>query len=264
MPNTRPQPDSRKMLMTMTMPVAMPDLRATAFLLDVDGTLIDIAPTPGEVVVPSGLRRTLARLAELTDGAVALVSGRSVSDLDRLFEPLRLNVVGGHGAEFRLLDVAGAPHVTPSLGPELRERLVGLAGAGVLAEDKGYAVALHYRLVPAKEEAVRDAVARICGESWPVPIEVLPGKSVIEIKVAGFNKGTAVRELMRRPPFAGRIPIFIGDDTTDEAVFAVMPDFDGLAFSVGRQVAGAINHFDTPADVRAWLAQIVAAAESGA
>jgi trehalose 6-phosphate phosphatase len=261
----RAQRDSRKIRMTMAAPHLTPDLRACAFLLDVDGTLVDIAPTPRDVVVPPSLRRALARLSERTDGAVALVSGRPVAELDRLFEPLRLAAVGGHGAEFRPLDDGGMRgRETPSLGPELKHRLLGIAGAGVLAEDKGHSVALHYRLAPEKEAAVRDAVARVCAEPWPVPLEILPGKAVIEIKPAGFSKGTGVRELMRRPPFAGRIPIFIGDDTTDESVFAIMPDFDGIGFSVGRQVAGAINHFDTPSDVREWLEQIALTAEKNA
>ncbi len=254
----RLQRDSRKRAMNAVVPELRPDLRRSAFLFDVDGTLVDIAPTPREVFVPPSLRPALARLDAASNGAVALVSGRAVADVDRLFEPLRLTVVGGHGAEFRL---RGGTDVrrpeAPTLGLALKSRLLALAGGGVLAEDKGYAVALHYRLVPEKETLVRDAVAEVCAEPWPVPLEILPGKAVIEIKPAGFSKGTAVRELMKLPPFAGRTPIFIGDDTTDESVFAVMPDFAGIGLSVGRQVAGAINHFECPADVRAWLERIV-------
>lgn len=261
----RPQRDSRKMVMSAIVPELTPDVLRCAFLFDVDGTLVDIAPTPREVFVPASLRTALDRLDEASGGAVALVSGRAVADIDRLFEPLRLAVIGGHGAEFRL---RGGTDVrrpeAPTLGLELKRRLLGLAGGGVLAEDKGYAVALHYRLAPEKEKSVRDAVAKVCAEPWPVPLEILPGKAVIEIKPAGFSKATGVRELMKLPPFAGRTPIFIGDDTTDESVFAIMPDFAGVAFSVGRQVAGAINHFDCPADVRAWLERIVSTAGSDA
>ena len=259
----RPQRDSRTTLMSAIAPRPMPDLRSCALLLDVDGTLVDIAPTPGQVLVPSVLKRTLGRLMDRTGGAVALVSGRSIADLDRLFEPLRLTAVGGHGAELRLLVGAGAQwHNAPALGADLKRRLLAIAGSGVLGEDKGYAVALHYRLAPDKEKMVRDAVMAACADPGPVPVEILPGKAVIEIKPAGFNKGTGVRDLMSRAPFAGRTPIFIGDDTTDETVFAIMPDFDGLGFSVGRQVAGAINHFDTPADVRAWLESLVAESDA--
>jgi trehalose 6-phosphate phosphatase len=245
--------------MSAIAPPPTPDLRSSALLLDVDGTLVDIAPTPGQVLVPALLKRSLGRLMERTGGAIALVSGRSIADLDRLFEPMRLTAVGGHGAELRLLEGAGAQwHNAPALGAELKRRLLAIAGSGVLAEDKGYAVALHYRLAPEREKMVRDAVMAACADPGPVPVEILPGKAVIEIKPAGFNKGTGVRDLMGRTPFAGRTPIFIGDDVTDEAVFAIMPDFDGLSFSVGRQVAGAVNHFDTPADVRAWLEMLAA------
>ncbi len=261
----RPQRDSRKMPEDVVAPRFTPDLRAHAFLFDVDGTLVDIAPTPAEVRVPASLRRALARLIERTDGAVALVSGRPLADLDRLFEPLRLTAVGGHGAEFRLLDGSQAPmRDAPMLAAALKRALFAIAGAGVFAEDKGYSVALHYRLVPEKESLVREAVARACAEAGPEPVEILPGKAVVEIKPAGFSKATGVQELMRRPPFRGRVPIFVGDDTTDESVFGIMPDFAGVAFSVGRQVAGAATHFDSPADVRAWLERLVPAAENGA
>jgi trehalose 6-phosphate phosphatase len=254
-----------KRQMSVVVPHLTPDLREYAFLLDVDGTLVDIAATPHAVKVPTSLRRALASLMERTNGAVALVSGRSIDDLDLLFDPLLLAVVGGHGAEFRLINGADLRmRDAPPLASELRRQLCAIAGAGVVAEDKGYAVALHYRLAPEMEKTVRDAVAKICAEPWPVPLEVLPGKSVVEIKSAGFSKATGVRELMRHPPFAGRTPIFIGDDTTDESVFAIMPEFDGIAFSVGRQVAGAINHFDTPAEVRDWLEQIALTGENDA
>jgi trehalose 6-phosphate phosphatase len=258
----RQQGDSRRMDITRTdrdiaVPHFAPDLHDSAFLLDIDGTIIDIAPTPDAVRVPPALRDVLARLMDRTGGAVALVSGRSVRDIDHLFDPLRLTVVGGHGAEFRL--ISGAKLKTPGavpLLPELRSRLAAIAGGGVLAEDKGYAVALHYRLVPDKEKLVRDAVAKICAEPWPMPIEIMPGKAVVEVKRAGFSKATGVRELMSHLPFAGRYPIFIGDDTTDESVFAIMPELDGIAFSVGRRVAGVVNYFESPAEVRDWLARM--------
>jgi trehalose 6-phosphate phosphatase len=246
--------------MDIVAPDLAPDLGETAFLLDVDGTIVDIAPTPHDVVVPESLRRVLARLIERTGGAVALVSGRSLADLDALFAPMRLTAVGGHGAEFRLINGTTLEGRDASpLDPELRRRLVAIAGHGVSSEDKGYAVALHYRQAPEREHFVRREVAKVCAEPWLVPLEVLPGKAVVEIKYAEFTKATGVRELMSHPPFAGRHPIFIGDDTTDESVFAIMPELDGLAISVGRQVAGVANHFDTPESVRGWLARIAAA-----
>jgi trehalose 6-phosphate phosphatase len=239
-----------------------PDLRRCAILLDVDGTIVDIAPTPDAVHVPASLRGSLARLIEATGGAVALVSGRPLADLDRLFAPLRLAAVGVHGAQLQLLDGTIPPRRPPLLDDDLKRRLAAIAGAGVSAEDKGFSIALHYRLAPERASEVREAVARVCEQPWPVPIEILPGKAVIEIKSAGFSKATGVRELMTHAPFAGRRPIFIGDDTTDETVFAIMPEFDGLAFSVGREVGGVAGHFTTPASVRAWLERIAPVGES--
>jgi len=247
--------------MSQAIPLPSENLRELAVLLDVDGTILDIAPTPGEVTVPASLRRTLARLSRETGGALALVSGRSLEDLDRLFAPLRLPAVGGHGAELRASagGEAEAGGARP-LDGDLRDRLAGIADSapGVLIEDKGYALAVHYRLAPEQERSVRQAVAAIQAD-WPQePIEVLPGKAVLEVKPAGFNKGAAIRALMRHKPFAGRRPVFIGDDTTDEPAFAAMPEFKGLGFSVGRNIPGTAHCFATPSEVRGWLERLSA------
>ncbi|HLH90986.1 MAG TPA: trehalose-phosphatase [Xanthobacteraceae bacterium] len=249
--------------MKMDEPHFTPDLRKSALLLDVDGTIVDIAPKPDAVRVPASLKDSLSRLVAATDGAVALVSGRLLADLDRLFTPLHLAVVGGHGAELRLLD-AGKARALKSLqlDPELKRRLSALARDGVSVEDKGFSLALHYRQAPEQEKHLRAAVAEVCAEEWSPAVEILPGKAVFEIKPAGFTKATGVRALMKHAPFAGRRPIFIGDDTTDETVFAIMPEFDGTAFSVGRDVAGVAGRFATPARVRAWLDRIAPAHES--
>jgi trehalose 6-phosphate phosphatase len=230
-----------------------------AILLDIDGTLLDIAATPHDVRVPPALRKTLATLKERTDGAIALVSGRSLSDIDLIFAPLKLSAVGGHGAEIRIGANGKANGVLSRfLDRKTRARLIEVAEVdeGVIMEDKGYSVALHYRLAPDKKRAIEDAVAAICGELPAGTVEVLPGKAVIEIKKSGFNKGTALRALMTQQPFAGRKPIFIGDDVTDEAAFAIVPEFDGLAISVGRMVPGVAQRFETPGDVRRWLERI--------
>jgi len=235
------------------------DPTQVAILLDVDGTLLDIALTPHDVRVPSTLRKTLAKLQERTNGALALVSGRSLSDIDLIFAPLKLSAVGGHGAEIRVSPNSKA-NGTPSrfLDRKTRSRLIEVAEVdeGVIMEDKGYSVALHYRLAPDKKRAIEDAVAAICGELPEGAVEVLPGKAVIEIKKSGFNKGTALRDLMAHAPFAGRKPIFVGDDVTDEAAFAVVPEFDGMAISVGRMVPGVAQRFEAPSDVRRWLEHI--------
>jgi trehalose 6-phosphate phosphatase len=164
--------------------------------------------------------------------------------------------VGGHGAENRLTpngEVVESP--TPPLHPDLKRQLISIADdtPGIIAEDKKHSLALHYRLVPNSERSVRERIANIC-EAWPdEEVEVLPGKAVFEVKPRAFNKGVAVRELMKREPFTGRQPIFIGDDVTDESVFAVLPEFGGLGFSVGRELAGTQGVFATPREVRHWL-----------
>src|SRR6266481_995695 len=231
-----------------------------AVLLDIDGTLLDLAPTPREVWVPPGLAKTLNRLLEKTSGALALVSGRSLNDIDLIFAPEQFPAVGGHGAEMRLMtdSEAVATHAPP-MDKELKRRLAAIAklSPGILLEDKGYSLALHYRLAPHAEKAIYEAVALIRADLPNAPIEVLPGKCVCEIKHSGFTKASGVRELMTHEPFKGRHPLFIGDDVTDEAVFGIMPDLGGLAFSVGRRAQGVADHFDEPRDVREWLAHLL-------
>src|SRR6201747_754185 len=233
-------------------------LSECAVLLDIDGTLLDLAPTPREVWVPPGLAKTMNRLLQRTSGALALVSGRSLNDIDLIFAPAEFPAVGGHGAEMRIMvdNEAVASHAPP-MDKELKKRLAAIAqlSPGILLEDKGYSLALHYRLAPHAEKAIYEAVSLIRADLPNVPIEVLPGKCVCEIKHSGFNKASGVRELMTHEPFQGRRPVFIGDDVTDETVFAIMPDLKGLAFSVGRRAQGVAGHFDEPSDVRAFLAQ---------
>jgi trehalose 6-phosphate phosphatase len=231
-----------------------------AFLLDIDGTLLDFAPTPREVWVPPGLRETLSRLRDRTSGALALVSGRSLNDIDLIFAPEVFPAVGGHGAEMRIsIDSEAVATYAPPMDKELKRRLVSIAklSPGILLEDKGYSLALHYRLAPHAEKAIYEAISRIRTELPEAPIEILPGKCVYEIKQYGFDKATGVRELMTHEPFRGRHPIFIGDDVTDESVFAIIPDLGGLAFSVGRRAQGVADHFNEPHDVRAWLARLI-------
>jgi len=244
---------------TDALPSLPHDLREFAILLDVDGTILDLAPTPREVWVPPALRQTLARLAERTGGALAFVSGRPVRELDLIFTPLQLAAVGGHGAEIRVR--AGAAPDRPRI-PPLEARIkrkfaeIAEAGPGIIIEDKGYSLALHYRLAPDKEDIVLRAVAAICAALPGTPIELLPGKSMVEIKQVGFNKASGVRELMTYPPFAGRRPLFIGDDITDETVFAMLPEINGLPIVVGRSVPGVDLYFDNPSEVRRWLDQL--------
>jgi trehalose 6-phosphate phosphatase len=239
----------------------VPHLSRTAILLDIDGTLLDFAPTPREVWVPPDLLRTLNLLREITSGALALVSGRSLNDIDLIFAPEEFSVVGGHGAEMRLVNGDAAAILAPRLDSELKRRLAAIArlSPGILLEDKGYSLALHYRLAPYAEPAIREAIALIQSDLPDAPIEVLPGKCVFEVKHSAVSKASGVRELMKRAPFRGRRPLFIGDDVTDETVFAIMPEFDGTAFSVGKRVRSVAGHFDAPSDVREFLSRLTGA-----
>src|SRR3984893_14654997 len=238
----------------------VPHFDECALLLDIDGTLLDLAPTPREVWVPPDLAKTLPRLLTRTSGALAMVSGRSINDIDLIFAPMQFPAVGGHGAEMRLSpEEESVSSYAPPMDKELKRRRAAIArlSPGILLEDKGYSLALHYRLAPHAEKAIYAAVSLIRADLPNAPIEVLPGKCVCEIKHSGFNKATGVLELMTHEPFKGRRPIFIGDDVTDEVVFGIMPDLGGLAFSVGRRATGVAGHFDEPRDVREWLAHLL-------
>ncbi|WP_168192796.1 trehalose-phosphatase [Undibacter mobilis] len=232
------------------------DPREVALLLDVDGTLIDIGPTPFAVDVSDTLKRSLERLFELTGGALALVSGRPIHDLDRLFAPLVLPAVGGHGAEMRLAEGTAASHVA-DLPAALRARLIGAVDpdSGVAYEDKGYSVALHYRRAPDHEARLRAHVSESLAAFPAEDTEVLPGKMMIEVKRPGIDKGAGIRRLMGHEPFARRIPVFIGDDVTDEAAFAAIPALGGRSFSVNRAFEGLSGIFSAPEQVRRALSE---------
>jgi trehalose 6-phosphate phosphatase len=240
----------------LLVPPDFDDLNDLAILLDVDGTLLDIAPTPLEVVVPPSLAQTLAAVSERMGGAVALVSGRPIAEMDAFFSPLRLPAIGGHGAEMRpLANGEIVDKRSKWIEPVFKQRLKDIAARhpGVLVEDKGYSIALHYRQAPKQGIALVHDV-RHAFKAWADrSFELLAGKAVLEIKLAAFNKGTAVRELMTYPPFVGRAPIFVGDDRTDEDAFKVVPDFHGHAMSVGRRLPWVEGYFRSPAEVRQWL-----------
>lgn len=237
------------------------DPRSIALLFDVDGTLIDIGPSPFDVHVSDELRTSLARLYDLTGGALALVSGRPIRDIDKLFAPLRLPAIGGHGAEIRVSEGAGALRIE-DLPDALRRNLVEAAapGSGVEFEDKGYSVALHYRRAPKQAERLRQHIAASRAAFPDERTELLLGKAMFEVKRPGINKGEAVRELMTHEPFVGRMPVFIGDDVTDESVFEALPQIGGKGFAVGRHFVNAAGIFASPDEVRRALQRLAASA----
>jgi trehalose 6-phosphate phosphatase len=233
------------------------DLASDAIALDIDGTLIDIAPTPEDVVVPDSLRASLKTLSPLLGGALAFCSGRTLAAVDALFAPLKLAAVGCHGAEVRHGPDAPVVATAPPIPEAVKRAFADVPQRlpGVRVEDKTYTLAFHYRIVPEQEQGLLDILkSRLPGVDSEL-VE-LHGKGIVELKGRGFNKGTGLAALMARAPFAGRRPVYLGDDRTDEDVFAVLGRYNGLGISVGSLLKGASAQFAAPADVRAWLARL--------
>lgn len=238
-------------------PIACADLDNWAVFLDVDGTLLDIAPEPDAVVVPPGLAELLDRLHKQLGGALALVTGREIQVIDRLFAPLRFAVAGVHGAELRLPDgTAKAAAVHPDL-PRIIAELQDFAATneGLLVEPKGRAVAIHYRKNPALGEDVESLVRELVEGGAP-GLEIQPGKMVFEVRPAKVDKGRAVAILLEHEPYLGRRPVVLGDDWTDEPAFRTANARDGRSIRVGRdkRPTEANETLADPAAVRAWLA----------
>ncbi len=208
--------------------------REIALFLDVDGTLLEFAHRPDAVVPGAGLPDILRRLEAALGGALALISGRAVGDLDRIFGPLRLPAGGQHGLERR--DAAGKLHKadTAHALEDIRPPLQEFAGrhAGALLEDKGAALALHYRMAPGIEAAARALVESLTADRDE--LHYLAGKMVFEIKSRTVDKGVAIACFMAETPFKGRLPVFLGDDVTDEDGFRFVNQTGGMSVRVGE------------------------------
>jgi trehalose 6-phosphate phosphatase len=225
---------------------------STALFLDFDGTLADLAPQPEAVRVVDGLVPLLQMLSSHLAGALAIVSGRRLIDLDGFLQPLKLPSAAEHGAQRRLSDGQLISMPPPDL-----QHAVKAAGtlisqhAGLRVEVKNAAVALHYRHVPELEtlcqQVMTEAVAASTG------VELLSGKFVFEIKPAGVSKGTAIAAFMLQAPFAGRVPLFAGDDVTDEAGFSAVQALGGFGIKVGEGDTVAHYRCPSPAALRQWL-----------
>ncbi|MDN2710425.1 trehalose-phosphatase [Janthinobacterium sp. SUN118] len=226
----------------------------SAVFLDFDGTLVDLAPTPDGVRVAPGVAHALALLAERHGGALAIISGRPVAQIDAMLAPLRLPVAGVHGVERRSADgrlhLAPTPEVSPVLA---RAEALAERHPGLLVEQKRGAVALHYRLAPQLEPlCVQEMTAAV--QACP-GILLLHGKMVLEAKPAATDKGGAIAAFMAEAPFAGRQPVFAGDDTTDEAGFAHVQQAGGQGVKVGSGPSAAVLRLTSPAALRAILLQ---------
>lgn len=224
----------------------------SALFLDFDGTLVDLAPQPEAVQLVAGLVPALARLSTQLGGALAIISGRTISDLDGFLAPLRLPAAAEHGAQRRAAGGLAVSLAAPDL-QEVARRAAELMvrHPGLRVEVKSAAVALHYRHAPELEalclQVMQEAAARTPG------VELLRGKFVFEVKPAGVSKGTAIEAFMAEPPFAGRVPLFAGDDTTDEAGFSAVQFMGGEGIKVGEGTTLARYRCASAAALRQWL-----------
>ena len=227
-----------------------------ALFLDVDGTLLEIASTPQAVRVPAALRNTLQLAAKREDGALALISGRTIAELDRLFAPLVLPAAGQHGVEIR--DPEGnvsMPDIEAGQLDGAREVIRELVRhyKGLLLEDKGSALAVHFRQAPQYERAAMEVMGGLAHQLRDHFV-LRDGKCVMELTPRGYSKRGAIEAFMRQPPFAGRIPLFIGDDVTDEDGFEAVNALGGYSVRVGDLAATAAQfRFSSVSTVVAWL-----------
>lgn len=238
--------------MQLTPPPASPDW---AYFLDVDGTLVEIAETPGEVRVPIELKTIISLAHHCCDGALAVISGRAIHDLDLLLGLPQLPMAGQHGLEIR--NARGETRHPAPLGNGMKGMLDHLhhlqtRHPGLLLEDKGASLAIHYRKAPTLGSYLSRVLKGIAAEQPDLHIQ--RGKYVYELKPNGCDKGTAVLELMAAPPFAGRKPVFIGDDLTDEHGFAAINRMGGISIKVGNGPTRAQYRIASVDAVRGWLA----------
>jgi len=229
--------------------------RGQALFLDFDGTLVEIASAPSLVKVPAELPRLLVELAERLGGAVAVVSGRPLDELAHLLAPFAGGIAGGHGLERRCSD----GNLTRRLAcPELdrfRPLFAGFATRhdGVLLEDKGGCLALHYRRAPSLE-ALCHTLVREAAQASNGALVAVAGKMVIELMPRSVGKGRAITDFLAEVPFHGRLPVFVGDDVTDEDGFAVVNRLGGVSAHVGGGATIARYNLATVGDVLVWLA----------
>ena len=238
-----------------TLPHITPD---TVLFLDFDGTLVELAAQPELVEVPAGLSRTLTALRAQLNGALALVSGRGLADLDGFLAPLLLPAAGEHGAQRRTAAgrMISAPAADMQRVLQAAQSLL-LRHAGLRLERKSLALSLHYRHAPELERLCLQVMQGAVGRS--VGFELMQGKLVIDVKPLGFSKGTAIAAFMNEAPFAGRAPLFAGDDVTDEAGFDAVQRMGGKAIKVGPGPTIARYRCANVGQLAAWLQSSVRA-----
>jgi trehalose 6-phosphate phosphatase len=234
------------------MPAALSLDRHIALFLDFDGTLVEIASRPDAVRLEADLLPLLRELAHQLGGALAIVSGRALPELDQFMSPLSLPIAAEHGAVQRF--ASGEVHhlAAPDLGLVLATAQALAALHPLLrVEAKSAAIALHYRQAPELEALCLDTM-RAAADAVP-GLSLIHGKRVVEVKPAGVSKGSAIAAFMLQAPFSGRTPVFAGDDTTDEAGFEAVQAAGGMAIKVGEGASAARHRCDSPAALRSWL-----------
>jgi trehalose 6-phosphate phosphatase len=238
-------------------------LEELALFLDVDGTLLEIAPTPDRVVVEPELQTLLRTLVARTNGAVAFVSGRSIAVLDGLFHPLQLPAAGLHGFERRSANGTYHRRRLPpgellSKGRETLRAFVACHPRLVL-EDKRFAIAVHYRQAMHLEQLVLREVSSVAAMLAP-DFEIQRGKCVVELRPAGASKASAIAEFMKEPPFTARRPVCLGDDITDESAFEWVNAHGGITVAVGTaRHTAAVAHLHSVRAARLWLTRLAEA-----
>ncbi len=249
-----PRPGQSNKFKRLTVPSPPFPTTEDALFLDFDGTLVELAERPSLVKIAPELPALLAAASAAVGEALAIISGRRLASIDALLTPMRFSGAGLHGAELRTDPREAAPPQASTLDGAAQWLAAHLEDEpGLWLEDKGAALALHYRGVPGRasqaEHLLREAVRDL-------DLEIISGKDVFEARPRGVNKGEALRALMRRPPFAGRRPVYVGDDSTDEDGIAAAQALGGLGIKVGNGASQAAGHLENPAAVRAWLAGI--------
>jgi len=226
-----------------------------ALFIDIDGTLLGVAPTPDAVSVPAGLVALLEGVVRGLGGAAVVLTGRRIADADRLFSPLELIASGVHGTELRCARGAAIATLAPPIPAEVVQAMNNIAhlAAGILVEQKGCGVAVHYRNAPLARRALESELAAIIAAS-SYDLVLREGRKVLEAVPRGYSKGTALLQIATQPLFQGRRAVMIGDDVGDESAFLAAERLGGLGLRVaGEHFTAEAADFDGVAEVRAWL-----------